>query len=149
MAAPGTTLLTEVDPTVPHDHPNHVYTSLGGQFDSSLCITSVPFIIHPNEGHALITDLDQIFGAVLQTLDGRRATLSVKGGPRSLQLCYAIRLKSPDMMLYVGRDSSLSLLLRSGCLKVTPFLATKEQVTQMIHPPPPTSDPAEAAAEKN
>jgi hypothetical protein len=138
MAAPGTIVLTLVDPAVPRDFRNHVYTtSLGGHFESSLCITSVPFIVHPNEGHVLITDLDQIFGAVLQTPDGRRSTLSVNEGQRPLQLCYSIRLKLPDMMLYVGRDSSLSLLLRCGCLQVTPFMATREQVTQLIRPPPP------------
>jgi hypothetical protein len=141
MAAPRTTLLTGVDPTVPHDHPNHVYTSLGGQFDTSQCITSVPFIIHPSENHLLITDLDQIFGPAIlfQTRDDQQVSLSVTGTERSFRLCYVIRLKSPDMMLYVGQDTSLSLLLRAGCLQVTPVLAKS---TQLIRPPLSPSVPA-------
>jgi hypothetical protein len=139
MAAPKTTLLTGVDPTIPRDYPIHVFTtSLGGQFDTSQCITSVPFIIHPSEDHMLITDLDQIFGPaiLLQTLNDQRVSLSVTGTERSFRLCYVIRLKSPDMMLHVGQDTSLSLLLRAGCLLVTPILATKDQTTPMIRPPP-------------
>ena len=139
MAAPKTTLLTGVDPTIPRDYPIHVFTtSLGGQFDTSQCITSVPFIIHPSEDHMLITDLDQLFGPaiLLQTLNDQRVSLSVTGAERIFRLCYVIRLKSPDMMLHVGQDTSLSLLLRAGCLLVTPILATKDQTTPMIRPPP-------------
>jgi hypothetical protein len=40
------------------------------------------------------------------------------------------------MMLHVGQDTSLSLLLRAGCLLVTPILANKDQTTPMIRPPP-------------
>ncbi len=138
MAAPRTTLLTGVDPTAPRDYPIHVFTTCsGGQFDTSQCITSVPFIIHPSEDHMLITDLDPIFRPVilLQTLDDQRVSLSVTGTERSFRLCYVIRLKSPDMMLYVGQDTSLSLLLRAGCLQVTPIMATKDTSTQLIRPP--------------
>jgi hypothetical protein len=39
------------------------------------------------------------------------------------------------MMLYVGQDTSLSLLLRAGCLQVTPIMATKDTSTQLIRPP--------------
>ena len=134
MAAPGTIVLTVADPALKRDHPNHQFSSLGGQFDSSLCLTPVPFTIHPKEGHVLLTDLDRIYGAVLQTPDGRQTPLSTNG-LSPLQLCYAVQLKSPDMMLHVGRDTSLSLLLRAGCLKVTPFTVTKAQVAQMFRPP--------------
>lgn len=151
MAYPGSIVLSEVDPTVQHGYPYHLFTSLGGQFDSNLCITPVPFTIVPNEGHVLITDLDQICGAVLQTGDGRQGPLSIDGGQSPLQLCYGVRLKSPDMMLHVGKDTCLSLLLRAGCLQVTPFMATKEQVNQMIRPfdharPTPVDAAAAAAA---
>jgi len=138
MTAPGTILLTLADPTIPHDFPNHVFESRI-LFDPSLCFTSDPFVIHPNEGHVLITDLDPIHGADLQ--DG--SVLSVDERQPSLQVCYSVRLKSSDMMMYVGRVTSLSMLLRSGCLLVTPFVATQEQVTQLIRlptPPPPPSD---------
>jgi hypothetical protein len=143
MTAPGTILLTLADPTVPHDFPNHVFESRI-LFDPDLCFTSDPFVIHPNEGHVLITDLNQIHGADLQ--DG--SVLSVDERQPSLQLCYSVRLKSSDMMMYVGRGTSLSLLLRSGCLLVTPFVATQEQVTQLIRLPTPPPPPVPAADEQ-
>ncbi len=52
------------------------------------------------------------------------------------------------MMMYVGRGTSLSLLLRSGCLLVTPFVATQEQVTQLIRLPTPPPPPVPAADEQ-
>jgi hypothetical protein len=144
MTATGTILLTLADPTVPHDFPNHVFESRI-LFDPDLCFTSDPFVIHPNEGHVLITDLNQIRGADLQ--DGSVLTVDERQPP--LQLCYVVRLKSSDMMMYVGRGTSLSLLLRSGCLLVTPFVATQEQVTQLIRlPTPPPPPPVPAADEQ-
>jgi hypothetical protein len=148
MAAPGTILLTLVDPTVPHDFQNHVLWSRDLFFNSSLCFTSDPFVIHPNEGHVLITDLDQIRGAVLQAPDGQLSAMSVDERQRPLQLCYCVRLKSSDMMMYVGRETSLSLLLQSGCLQVTPFVATKEQVTMLIRLPTPPPAPADEQVQR-
>ncbi len=138
MAAPGTIVLTVADPALKSDLKilNYNFTSLGGHFDSSLCTTPVPFIIHPNDRHVLITDLDQIFGATIhnKSSDGRRNTLSVNEEQSPLRLCYSVCLKSPDMMLHVGRDASLSLLLRSGCLQVTPLMVTSKQAAQLMRP---------------
>jgi hypothetical protein len=135
-AAPETIVLTVADPALKSDLSilNHKFTSLGGHFDSSLCITPVPFIIHPNNRHVLITDLDQIFRATIhnKSPDGQRNTLSVNEEQSPLRLCYSVCLKSPDMMLHVGRNASLSLLLRSGCLQVTPLMVTSEQATQLM-----------------
>ena len=132
MAAPGSIVLAVADPSIKRDHPNHLFTSLGGHFDSQLCFTPVPFTIHPYEHHVLLTDLDQIYGAVIKNGD-TQGPMSVNGGP--LQLCYAVRLTMPDMMLQVGKDTSLSLLLRAGCLQITSFAVSKEQSTQMLTPP--------------
>ena len=134
MAAPGTIVLAVADPSLKRGHPNHQFTSLGGQFHSHLCVTPVPFTIHPNEGHVLLTDLDQILGATIKTGD-ILGPISHRGKP--LQLGYMVRLTLPDMMLHVGQDTSLSLLLRAGCLTVAAVVVTKEQLTQMIPPPPP------------
>ena len=148
MAAPGTIVLAVADLAIQNGDMRHLFNSLGGQFDSTLCITPIPFTIAPNETHVLITDLDEIFGAVLQTSDGRRGPQSINGLQSPLQLCYGVRLNSPDMMLHVGRNTSLSLLLRAGCLKVTAFVVTKEQISRVLRPPPraPPASPASSAA---
>jgi hypothetical protein len=140
MAAPGTIVLAVDDPMVKRDFPNHLFVSVGDQFDSSLCITPVPFTIHPKESHVLVTDLDKIYGAVLQTPDGRRGNMSIAAGIKTpLRLCYLVRLKSPDMMLHVGRDTSLTLLLRAGCLEVTSFIVNKEQTSRLLPPGQPAA----------
>jgi hypothetical protein len=138
MAAPGAIILTLVDPAIKPDHPNHLFTSIGGQFDSSLCRTPTSFTILPNVGHVLITDLEQIYGALVQTSDGRRGPMSLNNGIQTpLRLCYGVYLKSSNMMLHVGRDTSLSLLLRAGCLHVTSFMVTKDQMAQLLPSPLP------------
>jgi hypothetical protein len=147
MAAPGTIVLTVDDPMVKRDFPNHLLTSVGGQFDSSLCTTPMPFTIHPKESHVLITDLDKIYGAVLQSPDGRRGNMSIAAGMRTpLRLCYLISLKSPDMMLHVGQATSLTLLLRAGCLEVTSFLVNKEQVARLLPPAQPAASVSATAS---
>ena len=132
-AAAGTIILTVIDPTIKPDHPNHLFTSLGGQFDSGLCRTPTAFTILPNVGHVLITDLDQIYGTLLQTPDGLWGPISLNNGIKTpLRLCYGVYLTSSNMMLHVGKDTSLSLLLRSGCLRVTSFTVNQDQMAQLI-----------------
>ncbi len=140
MTAPGTILLTLADPTIPHDFPNHVFESRI-LFDPSLCFTSDPFVIHPNEGHVLITDLDKIYGARLRTPSGVfRCPLSFNIGndgiKTPLRLCYGVQILSSYMMLHVERNTSLSQLTRTECLRVTPFFASPDQIAQLIRPFP-------------
>lgn len=132
MAAAGTIVLAKSNPMVEPDCLNHQFTTLGGgQFETNLCITPVPFTIHSNEVHILLTDFDEIVGASVGFDHDHRGPLSING---SFQLGFSVHLNMPDMMLHIGQDTSLSLLLRSGCLKMTPFLLTKQQVTQLIPP---------------
>jgi hypothetical protein len=143
MAAPGTIILTVVDPAIKPDHPNHLFTSLGGQFDSGLCRTPTSFTILPNEGHVLITDLEQIYGTLLQTPDGLRGPMSLNNEIKTpLRLCYGVYLKSSNMMLHVGQDTSLSLLIRAGCLHVTSFMVNQDQMAQLIPSAPSCPTPS-------
>lgn len=135
MAAPGTIVLAVADPAIKLSNPMHLFTSpKGRRFNTSECQTAVSFTIESQQAHVLITDLDQILGAVLQTPDGRRGQLSVNGPP--LQLCYSVQLKLPDMMMFVGQNTYLSMLLKNDCLKVTPFVVTKEQLARLVPNPP-------------
>ena len=142
MEAPGgNIILTVVDPAIKPDHPGHLFTSPNGQFDSGLCRTPTSFTILPNEGHVLITDLDKIYGALLRTPSGVfRCPLSLNIGndgiKTPLRLCYGVQILSSYMMLHVERNTSLSQLTRTECLRVTPFFASPDQIAQLIRPFP-------------
>jgi hypothetical protein len=50
------------------------------------------------------------------------------------------------MMLHVGQATSLTLLLRAGCLEVTSFLVNKEQVARLLPPAQPAASVSATAS---
>ena len=145
-ASPGTLVLTPIGggdhlPTRGRDHLIHHYVSIGssGQFDSGLCRTNGRYVIQPDEQHVLITDLDNIFGVRVNDFEHMNL-LSVNANQPMYRLVYSIRLKARDMQLHVGRDTTLSMLVRSGCLAVQPDVLTQEQLNKMLLTSPPPSD---------
>jgi len=143
-AAPGTMVLTLAGDRREkrcRDFLIHHYVSVGssGQFDSGLCRTTGRYIIQPDEQHVLITDLDNMLGVTVNSYENKNL-LSINPNQPMLRLVYTVRLKAQDMLLHVGRDTTLSMLLRSGCLAVQPDALTQDQLNRMLILSPPPSD---------
>jgi len=140
-ASPGTLVLSPTEDgerlqTRGRDLLIHHYVSVSSncQFDAGRCRTPGRYMILPDEEHILITDLDNISVATANRFENRNV-LSINPNEPMLRLVYGIRLKARDMTLNIGKDTPLSMILRSGCLSITPKALTRDELNKMLEGP--------------
>jgi hypothetical protein len=129
----------KITPETRHSKLVHQYTSVNESllFDAKLSVVKEPFVIQPNEFHVLVTDNRPIYRALVNMDDHPSP---VKAILPSLVRAYNIHLKEQGMVLMVGGNTSLAMLLNSGCVEGAEVVMTKEQLGLMqAEPETPTS----------
>jgi hypothetical protein len=111
------------------DHHQHVHTFLKESGGDGQCFNDTQFVLKSHQQWVLITNL---------------TALSVKLDPENMQaplqfdmtdplrLCYNVSIKQPGIALIVGEKTSLTLLLKTGCIEAHPFCLPPSQWIKLI-----------------
>lgn len=140
--APGTVTLSEMRSTPSTEPRTHIYTKLINNnfghkyFDINLFYNTKVITMNSNEEHKLLIQslrFDKTDSTVYRArLDNDELSIDNQHEPG--ELCYAIKLLTPDVTLTVGAFTSLDLLLKSAHLQVITYVVTKEQAAQLKQP---------------
>lgn len=140
MAAPGTVTLSEIKKTSTTPRI-HLYTRLfscdnfveQGFFDSSIFYNTEEFTLNTNEVHKMLVQTTSYNQADSRIYLARADDLwTAEGEP--YQLCYEITLLTPDVTVIVGRNTSLSLLLKTAQFDWTLYIVTEKEVARLKQP---------------